>query len=148
MKQAVINQITKYYNYYLRGADFSSHAILLLTRIWVGVIFFKSGKTKISSWDNTLDLFEYHYEIPLLPTQLAAVLATGAELICPVLLFAGIISRVSVLPIFIMTLIIEFLVIQNSQHFYWMFMMGVIMIFGSGKLSADYFLEKKFKTRI
>ena len=55
-------------------------AVLLFTRLWVAYVFFNSGLTKIASWDSTLYLFEYEYQVPLLPWQLAAYLGTATEL--------------------------------------------------------------------
>ena len=35
-------------------------------RIFVGMMFFKAGLTKISNWNTTLYLFENEYNVPLL----------------------------------------------------------------------------------
>lgn len=63
--------------------------LLLFTRLWVAWVFFKSGMVKYSSWDSTLYLFEFEYQVPLLPWQLAAYMGTTAELILPVFLVLG-----------------------------------------------------------
>ena len=60
--------------------------LLLFTRLWVAWVFFKSGMVKYNSWDSTLYLFEYEYQVPLLPWQIAAYMGTAAELILPVFL--------------------------------------------------------------
>ena len=57
------------------------------------VVFFNSGLVKISSWDSTLYLFEYEYQVPILPWELAAYMGTAAELILPVFLALGLLSR-------------------------------------------------------
>jgi len=116
---------------------------LLTTRLWIANIFFKSGLTKIASWEQTLILFEYEYEVPLLPVNVAAFLATASELVFPILLALGILSRISVLPLFLMTLVIEFLIISNAEHYYWLLMMLTIISFGGGKLSLDNFIARK-----
>jgi putative oxidoreductase len=36
-------------------------------RLGVGLAFWRSGQTKIQSWDMTLALFSDEYKIPLLP---------------------------------------------------------------------------------
>ena len=73
----------------------------LALRLWVAWAFFKSGLTKIQSWDTTLMLFEYEYDVPLLSPQLAAWSGTIAELTLPVLVALGIASRASALALFL-----------------------------------------------
>lgn len=148
MRKSVIKRILRYYSLYAALNNFIAHFILLFTRIWIGNIYLKSGLTKISVWDQTLILFEYEYEVPFLPVELAAIMSTAAELICPILLFVGIFSRLSILPLFIMTIIIELFIIQNVHHLYWLFMMAVIMGFGSGRISIDGFLAQRFRVKI
>ena len=66
-----------------------STIILLVCRVWVAYVFFNAGLTKISTWESTLFLFEYEYQVPLLPWKLAAYLGTAAELILPVFILLG-----------------------------------------------------------
>ena len=65
--------------------------ISYLARIGVGTTFFRSGMLKLEGWaeGNTLTLFREEYRLPLLPPEIAAYLATTAELTLPLLLFAG-----------------------------------------------------------
>lgn len=41
--------------------------VLLLARCWVALVFFNAGWLKLTSWDSTLYLFEFEYQVPLLP---------------------------------------------------------------------------------
>ena len=66
-----------------RGLDFIAPALDLGIRLWVANVFWKSGLTKIQSWDTTLALFEHEYHVPLLSPQLAALLGTATELTFP-----------------------------------------------------------------
>lgn len=116
--------------------------LLLLMRLWIADVFFKSGLTKISNFDATISLFEYEYAVPLLPPVLAAILATIFELTCSVLLVVGLMTRFATLPLIGMTLVIQFSVIQNTEHFYWLFLLSTIFIYGAGKLSADALIKK------
>ncbi len=77
-------------------------ALLLIGRLWVAWIFFRSGQTKFASWDSTLFLFEYEYQVPFLPWEMAAYLATAGELILPVLLAVGFLSRPTALALFVL----------------------------------------------
>lgn len=76
---------------------------LLLLRIWLAWIFFKSGLLKLQSWEVTLELFAYEYAVPLLPPHLAAILATAAELLLPPLLVLGLLTRPVALALLILS---------------------------------------------
>jgi putative oxidoreductase len=92
--------------------------------------------------EQTILLFEYEYDLPILSPTVAAYSATFAELFFPIFLALGLLSRLAALPLFIMAIVIQTLVIQHPEHFYWMFLLANIMIFGGGKISADNFLPK------
>ena len=70
----------------INAIDWLSPASDLLIRLWIANIFWKAGTVKIASWDSTLYLFEYEYQVPLIPPEIAAYLGTGVELSMPVLL--------------------------------------------------------------
>ncbi len=121
----------------------------LAIRLWVANVFWKSGLTKIKSWDTTLMLFDYEYSVPLLPTNVAAFLTTGAELLFPVLLLLGLASRFSALSLFILNYVavIAYPDISGAgikDHMLWGTMLAVIFFHGPGLLSADHFLRRKF----
>lgn len=116
--------------------------LLLAIRLWMARIFWNSGLTKIDSWGTTLLLFQDEYKVPYLPPDLAAYLATGTELVCPVLLVLGLMTRLSVVPMLIMTAVIQFTYLQANEHIYWAFLLGFLLCYGPGKVSLDYFLQK------
>jgi putative oxidoreductase len=117
--------------------------ILLLTiRLWMANIFFKSGLVKISNIDSTINLFEYEYALPIISPVIAAYSSIVFELGCATLLAFGLASRLMALPLIGMALTIQFLVFQNTEHFYWIFLLSTILVFGGGKISLDAFLRK------
>ncbi len=68
--------------------------LLLFCRLWVAYVFFNSGGlTKIASWDSTLYLFEFEYQVPVIPWQLAAYTGTIAELVLPIFVALGLFTR-------------------------------------------------------
>jgi putative oxidoreductase len=120
----------------------------LALRLWVARVFWNSGLTKIQSWDTTLMLFEYEYAVPVLPFALAAVLATGVELIAPVLLVLGLGTRFSALALFILNYVAAIAYPDISaaglkDHYLWGALLAVTFFHGPGKLSVDHFLSKK-----
>lgn len=119
---------------------------LLGFRIYVAWVFFASGLTKIKSWSSTIYLFEDEYKVPLLPPEIAAYLATGAELILPVLLVIGFLARPAALGLFVLNIVAvisyPYLFTVDGaggywQHVTWGVMLWVVFMCGPGKLSLD-----------
>ncbi|MGQ0677289.1 MAG: FAD-dependent oxidoreductase [Rhodospirillales bacterium] len=109
----------------------------LFIRLWMAEVFFTSGRTKIASWETTVALFAEEYKVPLLPPELAAYLATATELSAPVLLAVGLAARAAALPLIGMTFVIQFTYLDRAEHFYWMMLLGLIVLHGPGLLSLD-----------
>ena len=120
-----------------------SPLLLLAMRLWIANIFFKSGMTKFSNMQQAAFLFEYEYAVPIIPPTIAAYMAVTFELICPIFLVLGLVTRLAVLPLIGMALVIQIFVDQNMQHFYWLFLMTTILIYGAGKISVDNFVKLK-----
>ena len=120
-------------------------AALLAARLWIAKVFFMSGLVKIKSWDTTIALFTDEYTVPVLPPEIAATMATAAELSLPVLLVLGLMTPVAALGLFVMTLVIElFIYPGTTDHYHWMLLLGLLMTHGSGKFGADFWLVRKF----
>ncbi|WP_394245372.1 DoxX family protein [Vibrio astriarenae] len=116
--------------------------LLLFCRLWVGWVFFNSGLVKIASWDSTLFLFEYEYQVPILPWELAAYIGTGAELILPVFLAIGFFTRPTAAILFIFNIIavISYPLLWEKgfyDHQLWGLMILIVIVWGAGPLSAD-----------
>ena len=113
--------------------------VQLLARIGVAAVFFKSGMTKIASWEFTLMLFREEYRVPLLPPEIAAPLATATELTMPVLLALGLLSRLATLPLLGMVLVIQLFVYPQSwaEHLTWTALLLLILTRGPGAISLD-----------
>ena len=130
------------------GIDRFGSFIDLVIRLWVANVFWKSGLTKITSWDSTLYLFEYEYAVPLIPAGLAAVLGTGMELTMPVLLAIGLGSRFSALALFIFSIIavISYPTLHEvgfKDHVYWGLLLAVTFFHGPGAFSLDHLIRKR-----
>lgn len=119
------------------------HAMLLILRLWIAHIFWKSGVQAASNWETTIYLFTYEHPVPLLPPSLAAVMGTGLELLCPVLLTIGFATRFSALALLGMTALIELTYVHAADHIYWALLLGVIIFCGPGTWSLDHRIAKK-----
>lgn len=128
--------------------DSFAPAIDLLIRLWVANVFWKSGLTKIATWDSTLYLFEYEYAVPLLSPEVAAVIGTGVELAMPILLVVGLATRLSATVLFVFNIaaVLSFPALDfadATDHQYWGLLLLVTMFHGPGKLSIDYLLKRR-----
>jgi putative oxidoreductase len=150
---SVIDFIGRPVNVVARGLDLLQPVFTLAIRLWVGLQFWKSGLTKIESWDTTLYLFREEYHTPLLPPELAAVLGTAGELAFPVLLWPGLFGRLGAVGLSIVNamavvsyahvLLAEGYEAALAQHVLWGFMLLVIVVYGPGRLSADHLLFRR-----
>jgi putative oxidoreductase len=119
--------------------------ILFAARIAIANIFWRSAQTKIDGFsirEETFFLFREEYKVPLLPPDLAAYLATAAELTLPVLLVIGFATRLSALGLFGMTLVIQLFVIPGGwpEHLLWFSLLGLIIARGPGAISLDHLI--------
>jgi putative oxidoreductase len=155
-----MNKLLDFVNWHAafgRGLDHLQSLMLLGARWYVAWAFLKSGWLKLSSWDSTLDLFRTEYHVPLLPPELAAVAGTFGELAFPVLLIAGLFTRVGALGAFAVNamavisyshvLFSEGFEAALGQHVLWGFILLVLALFGAGKFSVDQFLERRSAAR-
>ncbi len=126
--------------------------LLLVCRIGVGYVFFNSGLTKIATWDSTLYLFEYEYQVPLLPWQLAAYVGTATELILPVFLVLGLFTRPMAAALFVFNImaVVSYPVLWQGgfyDHQLWGLMILIVVIWGPGIISADSLLRRKIEAK-
>lgn len=117
--------------------------IMVGLRIWIAIIFWQSGLTKISNWDTTVSLFADEYKVPLLPPSLAACFATAFELAMPVFLTIGFMARLATIPLLAMTAVIQFTYLNSADHLIWALFLLAILIKGAGLYSWDYFIHSK-----
>jgi len=121
---------------------------LFATRFYVAWAFFASGLTKLRDWESTLMLFEYEYQVPVLPFELAAYLGTGAEIVLPLLLIAGLASRFSALGLFFVNIVAvisleEIAPVAYAEHVLWGVLLTLVVIFNGGRFALDRLVEKQ-----
>lgn len=119
------------------------HLIALIIRFGVAAIFFTSARTKVDGLfhitDGTYVLFEQEYHLPLVPPDIAAVMATCAEHLFSVLLVLGLFTRISALAFLVMTAVIEIFVYPDAwpTHLSWAGLLIYLIARGGGDLSLD-----------
>jgi putative oxidoreductase len=118
--------------------------IELMMRVGVALVFWKSGMTKIASWDLTLALFANEYQVPVLPPEMAAYLGTAVELTAPVLLVLGIATRIGAAALIGMTAVIQLFVFPENwaDHLLWASILAYLVVRGPGALSIDHLIVR------
>jgi putative oxidoreductase len=131
----------------IRGLNSISYTWLALPlRFAVATVFWNSAMTKLANWDTTLSLFADEYQLPLLPPEIAAYMATTVELATSILLVLGLLTRPAAFVLLGMTTVIEIFVYPQAwpTHIQWAAMLFVLLCRGPGALSIDHLLRKRF----
>ena len=121
----------------------------LLFRLGVASVFFKAGLVKLSTWETNVALFRDEYRVPVLPPELAAILATTFEIRCSAMLIVGLGTRVATLPLLGVIATIQLFVYPSawSEHLVW----GAILLFlltrGPGAVSLDHLIGRAWTGR-
>jgi len=120
--------------------------VALALRIFPAMVFWQSGRTKVDGVftinDSTWFLFEHEYALPVIPFEVAAVLATVAEHALPILLVLGLFTRFAALGLLAMTLVIQVFVYPGAWviHGLWAAALLALVARGPGMLSVDRWL--------
>lgn len=133
------------------SGKFAEALALLLTRVALAGIFWRSYKTKIEegTWfdltDTTYFLFENEYSGVPIPPDIAAPMAAFSEFLFPILLVLGLATRFAALSLLGMTLVIQIFVYPDawwSVHLLWVAMASILIVRGGGLFSADALVVK------
>ncbi|MES2977483.1 MAG: DoxX family protein [Pseudomonadota bacterium] len=121
-------------------------AVALVQRVAIGAIFFLSGRTKVDGIfmlnSNAVTLFREDYKLPLIPPEIAAWMAAGAEHLFPILLVLGLATRFSALALLGMTAVIQIFVYPDAWpvHLSWAGLLLALCLNGPGRVSLDHVL--------
>lgn len=133
-----------------RLTDLISHTSLaLIDRVAIAAIFFLSGRTKVDGFltvnEGAYSLFREEYKVPVIPPEIAAHMAAYAEHLFPLLLVAGLFTRLSALALLGMTGVIQIFVYPQAwpTHLAWAGLMLYLIAHGAGKVSVDRLIGVK-----
>lgn len=122
-----------------------------LVRLYLAKVFFLSGWVKWQDWESTLYLFRYEYRVPGLPPEWAAWLATGSELLLPVLLVLGLGTRLAAGGLWILNLvavIAYYHVLKTSpaalqDHLQWGLLLSLLLVRVPAAWGLDHWLARR-----
>ncbi|MEL7799418.1 DoxX family protein [Idiomarina loihiensis] len=151
--------------------------ILLSARLLLANVFINSGLSKWNGWfdfdESKLTLFKYEFFCPdpsrngalqlcdsetlsysqgsfgLWLAESMAYVAAVTEVILPLFLIIGLLSRPAAAGLFGMTLFIQLAVYPDWEHFmnpaaWWMLVALVLVSFGPGRISIDELIKNRF----
>jgi len=136
--------------------DLLQPLLLLAARLYVALVFFKSGMVKIADWSSTLALFRDEYKVPVLPPDLAAYVGTFGELTFPVLIALGLAGRFGAAGLFVVNVMAVLSYPQLFEfecpaglhfHFYWGSILATLVAFGPGRISIDALVLQRLGLR-
>ena len=133
--------------------------VLLLARLAVFFVFWRSVQTKITGltlfdqhfafWNVTATtklLFNFEYNLPVIPSDMAAYMGTFAEFFFALMLLFGVATRLGALGLLGVTAVIQIFVFPGAwpTHILWAALLIMLMRDGGGKLSLDYLIKTRF----
>ena len=140
----------------LTPAGTSGALIALLARFSIAATFWNSGQTKVEGFalnivsgefafgwprlsSSAVDLFRDEYKLPLLPPELAAVMAVTGEHVLPLLVLLGLGTRLASFGLLVMTAVIQFLVYPDAwpTHLTWAVPLFYLIGRGGGAWTLD-----------
>jgi putative oxidoreductase len=137
---------------YRRGGELSARLLpqellLLVARLGIASVFFRSGRTKVEGLltitDSTYELFRTDYALPFMSPVVAAHVATYSEHLFSILLVLGLFTRPAALALLGMTCVIEIFIYPDAwpTHLSWAGLLLPLIALGGGRLSLDRLLE-------
>jgi putative oxidoreductase len=119
---------------------------VLVMRAGVALVFWRSGQSKLPLGnESTIGLFRDIYQVPLLPPELAAYLATIVEIACPALLLLGLLTRPAAAVLLAQTIVIQLFVFPENypDHLLWAGPLLYLFLRGPGKWSFDALIRDR-----
>ena len=122
--------------------------VQLAGRLAVAHVFWNSAQSKLASWQVTQQLFAMEYQVPLIPPEIAAPLATATELCGAVLVAIGLFTRIGALALLGVVAVIQLFVFPGhwGEHLLWASLLLLLLARGAGAFSLDH-LAHRFFTR-
>ncbi|MBW0435647.1 DoxX family protein [Leptospira yasudae] len=124
----------------------SSDVAALLLRLIFGGLFIYHGYPKLVGFDQILPMFP---DLIGIGSKTSLILVVFAEFFCGIFIVIGLLTRLSVIPIFI-TMFVAFFIAHaqdpfqaKNLPFVYLLLSFVVFVLGSGKFSVDKYIIKE-----
>ena len=109
----------------------------LVVRLGLAQQFFVSGLLKVADWHTALYLSENVYRVSWMDPVTAAYIGAVIEVLCPILLGAGLLTRYAALPMLLLSLVVQFHYNAVDSQLYSVALLGWLIVNGAGPFSLD-----------
>ncbi len=132
--------------WYLDGTETFWPFTDIAIRFFIGMWYLRSGLVKATDWDTAVLLATNDYPVSWMEPVTAATIGLGIELIGPILLIAGFMTRPAALAMATLTLISQAVYIPTTTNLIVSAMLIWYVFHGPGALSLDRVLASGLKT--
>ena len=111
-------------------------------RIWLAQQFFVSGVIKVTHWETALNLAAQEYPVSWMSPAAAAYTGAAIEVIAPIFLASGLLTRYAATALLALSLVIQFSYQPFDSQLFWIALFGWYAAAGAGSMSLDQLLRR------
>jgi len=137
--------VRRWVKWYLDGTETFWPISDLVIRFFIGMWFLRSGLVKAADWDTALLLATTEYPVSWMSPANAALTGVTIELIGPILLIAGFLTRPAALAMAALTLVSQAVYVPTTSNLLVIAMLAWYAVAGPGALSMDRVLASGLK---
>jgi len=137
--------VRRWVKWYLDGTETFWPISDLVIRFFIGMWFLRSGLVKAADWDTALLLATNEYPVSWMSPANAALTGVSIELIGPILLIAGFMTRPAAIAMAALTLVSQAVYVPTTSNLLVIAMLAWYAVAGPGALSLDRVLASGFK---
>ncbi|MEL7319629.1 MAG: FAD-dependent oxidoreductase [Pseudomonadota bacterium] len=137
--------VRRWVKWYLDGTETFWPISDLVIRFFIGMWFLRSGLVKAADWDTALLLATTEYPVSWMSPANAALTGVSIEIIGPILLIAGFMTRPAAIAMAALTLVSQAVYVPTTSNLLVIAMLAWYAVAGPGALSLDRVLASGFK---
>ena len=138
--------VRRWVKWYLDGTETFWPISDLVIRFFIGMWFLRSGLVKAADWDTALYLAANEYPVDWMSPANAALTGVTIELVGPILLIAGFMTRPAALAMAALTVVSQAVYVPTTSNLLVIAMLAWYAVAGPAALSMDRVLASGLKT--
>lgn len=116
----------------------------IFIRLAIAETFLRSGLVKLADWETAVLLARDEYPVPFLAPEVTAGLGISIEVIGPILLLAGLMTRPAALALGLLTAIAQLLYVPTTTNLFLIALLGWYTLRGASGVSLDRLFANGF----